>query len=193
MKRDTKRIVEKEVLDKLSCSDFSTFRDVYKSLYIPLYNYANRFVSDTEVAKDIVQETFLTLWENRTEIKSVKNLKNYLFKSIKNRCLNYFKHLQVEDNHQDNAYYWLKGIELAAPDRYNNVFEYLDNEDLKSRVSKILDGLPEERKKIFMLSRFHGLKNQEIADKLNISVRTVDTQIYRAMKVFKEQLKDIIK
>jgi RNA polymerase sigma-70 factor (family 1) len=192
LKHITKQTGNKALFRKIKNSDFDAFRELYDSEFSSLYAYACRFVNQKDIAKDITQETFLSLWEHRVKIRSIKNVKGYLHKNIKNRCLNYFKHLKIEENHRDKAYIELKEIELNSPDKYNNIFAYIDQEELKTRVNKILDKLPDERRKVFELSRFEGLKNHEIAKKLELSVRTVDTQIYRALKTFKEQLKDLV-
>lgn len=192
MTRKIKQTDKKALFRKIKNSDFNAFRELYDSEFSSLYAYACRFVNNSDVAKDITQETFLSLWEQRAKIISIKNVRGYLHKNIKNRCLNYFKHLKIEENHRDTAYIELKEIELNSPEKYNNIFEYIDQKELKSRINKILDKLPAERRKVFELSRFQGLKNHEIAKKLELSVRTVDTQIYRAMKTFKEHLKDLV-
>ena len=192
MTRKIKQTDKKALFRKIKNSDFNAFRELYDSEFSSLYAYACRFVNNSDVAKDITQETFLSLWEQRAKIISIKNVRGYLHKNIKNRCLNYFKHLKIEENHRDTAYIKLKEIELNNTEKYNNIFEYIDQKELKSRINKILDKLPAERRKVFELSRFQGLKNHEIAKKLELSVRTVDTQIYRAMKTFKEHLKDLV-
>jgi RNA polymerase sigma-70 factor (ECF subfamily) len=184
--------VDKQIIRKIKKSDLAAFRELYDAGYNSLLTFAMSFLKEKEIAKDIVQETYLSLWENRHQIHLIRNINGYLYKNVKNRCLNYYKHLQIIENHRDRNYIQLKEIELSAPDRFNNVFEYINHEELNERIINILDDLPEDRQKIFKLSRFHGLKNYEIAEKLNISVRTVDTQIYRAMKVFKEKLKDLM-
>lgn len=173
-------------------SDLDAFKIVFERYNAPMINYAKNFVSDIEQAKDITQDTFVSFWENRKKIKSPDALRSFLFKSLKNNCLNYLKHNAIKEKHKETAIFEIKKLELQYSDALNKTFIDYQDTELANQLNKVLKELPDDRRKIFEMSRFDGLKNKEIAEKLNLSVRTVDTQIYRALKQLKDNLKNII-
>lgn len=172
-------------------SDLEAFKIIFERFNAPMINYAKNFVLDIEQAKDITQDTFISFWENRKKIKSPEALKSFLFKSLKNNCLNCLKHNTIKEKHKDNVIFEIKKLELQNSDSLNKTFLDFQDSELSKQLDNALKELPDDRRKIFEMSRFDGLKNKEIAEKLNLSVRTVDTQIYRALKQLKDCLKEI--
>jgi RNA polymerase sigma-70 factor (ECF subfamily) len=165
------------------------FENFFRKQHPLLVLYASKILNDLEIARDIVQEVFLRTWENRDKIDINTTPETYLFRAVRNQCLNYLKHKSVEQKYTDATEKELKQIES---DFYTNVDEdilKLYTQETSEIIKKTVDSLPEKCRKIFEMSRYKGLKNSEIASQLNISLRTVETQIYRALKELKKKLK----
>lgn len=137
-----------------------------------------------QVAEDIVQGFFVNLWLKSKELEINTSLKSYLFTSVKNKCLDYHKHNKVRENYLDH----ITESSSLESSQFNMYIESELNEILSSAMEKLTPRCRE----IFELSRFSGLKNAEIAEDLNISKRTVELQISNALKILREELKDIL-
>jgi RNA polymerase sigma-70 factor (family 1) len=158
----------------------SAYEQLFKEYYKPLTVFATGYLENLESGKEIVQELFVSLYEKRKKLVITTSLKSYLYRSVKNRCLNHIKHQQVRKKHQDRM----------KPDKQEseNLEDKIRETELEYLVSKIVDQLPPQCKRIFTMSRVSGLSNREIAEQLAISKRTVETQISNALKVLREKL-----
>ena len=184
-------ISEKEVVSKLQIGDKGIYKQLFQSNYKNLVLYAKKFVMDTEVARDIVQDVFIYIWEKRQNINIDRSLSNYLFRAVHNASINFLKR---ESTKQEYIRHFLidlnKGSYKTAASE--NAHEIVVHKDLLERIEMIIETLPEQCRNIFKMSRFRGLKNKEIAEIYAISPRTVETQIYRALKVLKENLRSYL-
>lgn len=135
-------------------------------------------------AEDIVQEVFYKIWKNRAHLDENKSFSAYLFSAVKNSSLNLLDHKKHE-----NKYAEIMAV-LYLRQRQDDGIETLVAKDLEQDFNKALEHLPLECRKIFELSRFEGLKYQEIAERLNISIKTVETQMSRALFKIRFELKD---
>ncbi len=169
-----------KLLEQIKKSDQKAFEIIFRLYYQPLTKFAGGMLNDEEVAADIVQEVFVQFWEQRQSITNA-NIKSYLYTIVKNKTLNHIRHLQVKLKHTNEV---LHSIDEA--------FEHeTDNEDLNIKIVSSVEKLPEQCKKIFIMSRMHGLKQNEIAEELNLSVKTVKNQIGKALKILREELKGL--
>jgi len=169
-------------------NDAEQFEHFFNRYHSRMVLFAVKFTDDTETARDIVQEVFLKTWENRETITIGSSLQSYLFVAIRNRCANFIRQKAVAGKYTSAAVAELKQIEA---DYYGSVEEQnliLYEQDTSDQIHRTISDLPEKCREIFKLSRFEGLKSSEIAGKLNISVRTVETQIYRALKHLRAKL-----
>ncbi len=151
------------------------FESHFKTLYRPLCLFASRYVIRMEDAEDIVQQAFADIWEKNKEDISIVNMKSYLFQTVKNRSLNLIA----------------KSSLLQTVDEYPDIQDMTEEEAVASaeqdaRLWEAIDHLPTERKRIFLLSKRDGLKYQEIANQLHISVKTVENQMGKALKSLRE-------
>lgn len=160
------------------------FEQLFKAHFAHLCNFAYQYVADEDTAKDITQKVFIYLWENREKVDPEKSIRSYLFTSVKNRCLNHIR---------DHKKYRSKVLDLDIHD-----FEISYEEDgfaeieLKKRIDQALDLLPEKCKMVFQMSRFKDMKYKDIAESLDISVKTVEAHMSRALRTLRSELDDYI-
>lgn len=166
------------------------FRYIFDSFYPGLLRFVKEYVKDDHEAEDILQNVFLTLWEKRASLKPDTNLNAYLFTLAKSQCLNHLKHLKVIDKYINTKQveYQESQLNYYAIDKFEP--EQIDIESLELMVEKAISELPEQCRKVFELSRYEGLKYKEIAQRLNISVKTVETHMSNALKTLRVVLKD---
>ncbi len=163
--------------------DERDLEEVFEKFYHPLCHFASGYLNDHESAEEIVQQVFINLWDQRSTMDAKRNIKSYLYTSVKNRCLNY-----IRDNKKFRSYYLDVELELeiAVPER-----DLPAESDLARQINQALDKLPEKCREVFMLCRFEELKYKEVAQRLNISQKTVEAQMSKALKILKEELKDV--
>ena len=139
-------------------------------------------MDEYELAEEMVQEVFVKFWEKCESIAPDSSVKSYLYRSVHNTCLNYIKHLKVRDNYRQHM---LVKMETEP----HNLYDEDDGLNLERKIYDAIDELPPQCQKIFKLSRFEGLKYQEIADHLGLSIKTIEVQMGKALKVLREKLK----
>ncbi|MCX6225396.1 MAG: RNA polymerase sigma-70 factor [Bacteroidia bacterium] len=166
-------------------ADIANFEKLFKTHYSRLCSYANLFLNDPDAAEDVVQDLFFKLWKNRDEITINTTIKSYLFRAVRNGCMNVIDHISVRE-----AYKIVNEEDIK--DSEGNLIDETIVSELEQRIKETIDQLPVVRRKIFIMSRFDGLKYHEIADKLNISVKTVENQMYQALKYLRERLVDYL-
>jgi len=171
---------EKKRFEALSKGDKVAYEQLFRRFYGPLCVYASRILEDEPAAEEIVQDFFVKLWEKRQTIQIESSVKSYFFRSVKNLCFNRFKHEQIKLKH---------AREVIANAESNDYGDHFLEVDLKKDIEESIAALPEKRREIFRLSREEGLKYREIAEKLNISIKTVEAQMGLAIKSLREKLK----
>lgn len=174
---------DKELYVRIAKGDKQAFALVYNEYYKPLCYYAFRFFKDESEAEDIVQKTMVKLWEQRRKITEINSISSFLYRTVHNNCINELKHRQVIDKHAENV---KSELDILA---YDDI-----DEENELRINKLLlaaiGDLPPKKSEIFKLKYFNGLKHKEIADKLGISYRTVETHIVKGLQKLRETLGD---
>ncbi len=165
--------------------DKRSFEELFRSFFPSLILFAQKFVPDQDTAKEIVHNVFLNLWEKREQVDMRSSLKSYLFTSVNNRCLNYIRD-QKKFEKDETRFQRLDSSE------FSDGVDRLEEQELEQRIYDALQSLPEKCREIFMLNRFEGLKYAQIAEKLNISVKTVETQMSKGLKILREKLSDYL-
>ena len=166
-------------------SHLAEFEKLFKIHYSRLCSYANLFLNDPDAAEDVVQEVFFKLWKNREEVTISTTIKSYLFRAVRNGCMNVIDHISVRE-----AYKIVNEEDIKEAE--GNLIDGTIVSELEQRIKETIDLLPAERRKIFLMSRFDGLKYREIADQLNISVKTVENQMFQALRFLRERLADYL-
>lgn len=172
-------------------NDQEALRQIFAIYFPRLNNFACKVIKDEIISQDIVQDVFVKFWETRQSITNI-NIEGYLFRMVKNKCLDYIRHLKiVENNHFDYSntakYEELYRIDFIGDEPY-----ILIEKELLEEIDNVISSLPEKCKEVFILSRVKGLKNKEIAEKLNINIKNVERHITKALNTFKSKLADKI-
>ena len=158
------------------------FDKIFLKYYASLFAFSMKFVKDEAIASDIVQNIFLSLWERKKLFTNDHKLKAYLFQSVKNNCLNQLKHTKIVQKYEK--------LSLLEVEYYQSGETSLIEQEGLSTIYKAIDSLSDIHKEVIELSRFEGLKNKEIAERLNLPVRTVETRLFRALAALREMLSD---
>lgn len=169
----------------LAQRDETTFEQVFKTHFKRLHSYAFTILRDEVEAEEIVQQVFFKLWDRNENLSLTGSVSAYLYRAVHNESLNYIKHQKVRSNHKLHVAYSMKN-EVEHPAKKVMTGE------LEKKIHSALNELPEQCRTIFQLSRFDELKYREIADKLGISVKTVENQMGKALKLLREKLVDFL-
>lgn len=172
---------EKALFFDLQKSNHKAFDYFFEKYYAALFAYAKGMVSDSFVAEEIVQQMFVYLWENKEGINIHTSVKSYLFRAVHNDCMDYLKLVKQKSNITD--------IVLSTYNEPNIAFyDPLIEAEFQNIMNNVFSELPQQCRKIFILSRFEGLSYKDIALKLEISIKTVENQIGKALKIIREKL-----
>jgi RNA polymerase sigma-70 factor (ECF subfamily) len=165
----------------LAKRDENAFEQVFKMYYKNLHAYVCTILKEETYAEEIVQQVFFKLWERAENISITSSVAAYLYRAVHNESLNHLKHQKVKNAHRLHVAYSMKDAAEAAP-------KTLQAKELERRIQLALNELPEQCRTIFQMSRFEEMKYREIAEQLRISVKTVENQIGKALKILREQL-----
>jgi RNA polymerase sigma-70 factor (ECF subfamily) len=169
----------------LPLRDEKSFEQLFRTQYAALCGYARRFIDDPDQSEEVVQDVFVNLWQKRDSIEITSTLESYLFRSVRNACLNILKHFKVREKHRE-------GITASYDQSANQSDSRILELELLNQIEDLISGLPPERQKIFRMSRFDEKKYKEIAEELGISIKTVEAQMGKALKYLRENLSDYL-
>lgn len=161
------------------------FEQLFKAHYKALHAYANMLLKDINTAEEVVQSMFLKLWEKRDLLEVQTSVKAYLYKCVYNDSLNLLKHEHVKSKYQDFTVHTINTHHEAASNK-------VELSELQTALKLALEALPEQCRIIFQMSRFEELKYKEIAERLGISVKTVENQMGKALKILRLKLSDFL-
>ncbi|HEX3009346.1 MAG TPA: RNA polymerase sigma-70 factor [Bacteroidales bacterium] len=168
---------------QIRSGNIEAFEVIYHKYKMRLYYYARHYLNDPGEVEEIVQNTFISLWEHRTDIDENKSVKNLLFRMTVNQVFNVLKHQVVLKEYAETYL-----LDNAEEDNSTQKEIYFN--DLKVYVDRIVDTLPSQQQRVFKMSRWQGLPNDEIARSLGISVRTAENLLYRATRYIRQNLAD---
>jgi len=174
---------DKKILSRIKTGDIKQFEILFKEYYEMLCHFAQKYVKNVEQAEGVVQDTFYNIWKNKEKLNITTSLKAYLFTAVRNNCLQVLRTRSLDIKYENyyKSHYVNESISPA---------EELDAKELSKVINKALNSLPERCRQIFKMSRYEGLKYHEIADKLSISIKTVEANMGKALKHFRAHLKD---
>ena len=171
---------EQQWLSKLRAGDETALDSIFEKYYRYLYAIAYQITADANLSKDMVQEVFLRIWQNKERILVTTTLKGYLQRSVINQCL-------TQKRSSNSRMVWTD-TPLPQRDTFADVQALLEAQDLQTALQAAITELPEQCALIFRLSRFEEMSYQEIADHLGIAPKTVENQIGKALKVLRQRL-----
>ena len=171
---------------RIKLGDEQAFELLFRKYYVRLCGFANKFLNDPEEAREIVQEVFMKIWEGREDIDPEDSLQSYLFKIAQNNSLNRLRKLKVESR-------YVEILKLVYIDNSDfSSYESIFTRELSDNIARAISTIPPKCKRVFELSRMEGLKYSEIARLLNISVKTVEAQMSKALNILRLELKDYL-
>ncbi len=174
--------IEKNLLKKVKNSDKTAFRQLFSDFYDTLFRFVAYRVRDSDLAEDITQETFLRVWKKRESLVPEKSFFSLIARISNNLCYDHFRHMEVRNRHQNQ-------LPDFGKSHFDDPEKVTQANMLEEEIHRIVnEKLPDKCRSIFILSRMEGRTNPEIAGMLDLSVRTVENQIYRALKVLKKNL-----
>jgi RNA polymerase sigma-70 factor (ECF subfamily) len=161
------------------------FEQIFKEYFKVLTYYSQKMVHDHDSAKEIVHSVFIKLWEKKDEIHMDKPLRSYLFTAVHNASLNYLRN--------QSKFYSGDFSELEnRAELYEEMKDGIEEAETEAKIMSVIAALPEKCRQVFKLSRFEGKKYKEIAAVMNISVKTVEIQMSKALRILREELKDYL-
>lgn len=169
-------------LDGIRNRDHAAFTELYRKYYKVLVLAADKYVKEIDVAKEIVQDVFLKMWEQPFEMHNEASIKSYLYRSVINTSLNHIKREKNISQHH---------LKIANEATYDSVDDLHAEQELKILIYSEIELLPAQCKKVFKMSRFEGLKYREIAVLLEISEKTVENHMIKALKILRERLYEL--
>lgn len=176
-----------KINSKQQLSEEQAFELIFRKYYVRLCGFANKFIANQAETEEIVQEVFLNIWAKKDRLKLDNEIKPYLFKSVQNLCFNFIEHQKVIGN-----YYSVIETVYKNQKEDFDTYESVLFTEFQAKVDEAIGSLPEECRRIFRMSREENLKYAEIADKLGLSVKTVETQMSRALSKLRAELKDYL-
>jgi RNA polymerase sigma-70 factor (ECF subfamily) len=174
-------IRDTDIIGRIRQGDVQQFESLFRSSYVSLVRYAKTLLKDQDTAEEIVQDLFFRIWKDREKIKIESSLNGYLFRSVHNRCLHFIEHNRIVEKHAEE-------MSFRQPESPESPSDILNYKELQAKIANILEKLPERCGQIFCMNRFEGLKYIEIAEKLSVSVKTVEANMGRALKEFRKEL-----
>ena len=173
------------LINRLQKQDETAFETVFKTHYKGLHAYACTILNDSAAAEEVVQNIFYKLWERSESLSISASIAAYLYRAVNNESLNHIKHMKVRAQHQ-------LFVRHRAEENADTAAKSFQLKELENRLRLALNDLPEQCRTIFQLSRFEELRYREIADQLGLSVKTVENQMGKALKILRTRLADFL-
>jgi RNA polymerase sigma-70 factor (ECF subfamily) len=169
------------LLKQIKVNDKDAINNIFMAYSKRLYNFAFAYLKTEVDAKDVVQDVFISLWNNRNNLKEDTNLEAYLFTIARNSVISVFRK-KISENE------YLKHLRKTVIFQFSENDEKYDYDLLSNRIKNLIDQLPDQRKLIFKLSKEQGMSNKAIAEELNISIKTVEDHMTKARRFLKSRL-----
>jgi RNA polymerase sigma-70 factor (ECF subfamily) len=178
-------MTDMELIERIRKGDERAFESLFRSYYKTLCFFSYKIVKDSVVAEEIVQDIFYYIWEKHAALELNTSVKSYLFKSAHNNSLKYLRHQKIVAGYEDR-------VKASMEDTFDVQENYAEVGEIMHIISQTLDQVPERSREIFNLNRNEGLKYQEIADQLHVSIKTVEAHMTSVLKLFRENLKEYL-
>jgi len=177
--------IDNDILELLPTNGEKAMSMVYEHYYQQLCIKAIRYVKDQKTAEDLVQDLFVDIWKKRENLNINTSLIGYLQRSIVNKSLNWIRSQRVQIEDIDSV--------KSTSDNTADAQDLIEKTELEEHITKVIDGLPEKCRLVFVMSRFDLLSYKEIGKKLDISTKTVENQISKALRILRSEMKNFAK
>lgn len=185
-------IADKEIVLRVKRGEERIFDMLFKHYFSRLCHFVVEYVADEEVAKNLIQDTFVTLWNKKEEFDDTTNLNAWLYSTAKNLTMNYLRNQKVSSSWKQKLFLSQQQVEL----NYYSLAQFdtttLTSKEIEQIIKDTLEQLPAQCRKVFSMSRFENMKNREIAHELDISIKTVETHLTKGLKSMRIALKDYL-
>lgn len=171
------------IIKKIKEGDIKAFESLFKLYYSPLSLYAASITGNMDTAEEIIQDLFYTIWRDKEHLQILYSLKSYLYKSIRNRSLQYLEHKKIENKYND---FVLSG----KPQTGTSPQDEVEYKELERIINLTISSLPDRRQQIFKMHRFQGFKYTEIAEQLSLSVKTVEAEMTKALNSLRKEVEN---
>ena len=172
---------DEQLMSEIKAGNMIAFDTLYHKYNRKIYNFAVSILKSTEDAENILQDVFLKLWMNRNKIEKDSSIRYYIFSIAYNSSITIFREKMKESRFLES----LKNMQDIGHDPVNLEIEY---KEMEGKLNEIIESLPDRQKEVYLLHKVEGLKYSEIAEKLNISVNTIENHMSRALKTIRERL-----
>ncbi len=170
-----------QLVKRIRMGDRDAFAEVFSMYYAKLCVFSNSYVKSLDLSRDVVQEVFIKIWDNRSDFEIKQSLKAYLYQAVRNQSLNQIQKIQSSKNAKER----LQKQQKAKKEIQE---EELNTEELTQKIWRLVDEMPERRRTVFILYRKHGLSYKEIANVMDIKRKTVENQMGRSLQFLREHL-----
>ncbi len=177
--------IDESLIKQFIIGDKQAFDLIYHFYYNKLFGFVYNHIKIEDDSKEIVQEVFVRLWENRNKIKNLTLFNSYIYTISYNSIIDYFRERAREDKYID----YIKSIQKDYSE--DKIINSIDYNELADRVDTLINKLPNKQKEVFILSRKQHLSQKEISERLKISIKTVETHISRALSYLRKNLTDL--
>ena len=181
---------DKNIIAGIKKRELKIFEELFLNYHGRLVLFANKFIGDMQVSRDLVQDAFFILWEKADQLEIKQSPKAYLYQAVKNSCLNYNRHLSIKQSAEGKILQNIAELEKQVYQNTHSPYFSLLEMELEDKIAEVIEGMPDKCREIFKLSRFEYLKNREIAEKLGISVKAVEKHISKALVILRRDLAD---
>jgi len=178
-----------ELIPALRRGEKEAYLEVYNDFYGLIFHLSLQYLRDQRISEEIVQDTFVKLWEIRETLNDQFSLRNFLYTITKNNCLNYLRNQKIILKHQENLKYLEMQFNYEALEKLGS---YMEFEELRQKIDRAIASLPDEIRETFLLSRFEELQYKEISERLSVSIKTVEARMTKALKILRSELKDFL-
>ena len=173
---------EQTLISGLKMGHHDSYEALFKLYYAKFVNFADAILRNRTVAKDIVQEAFIRIWLNKSNLNENQSLENYIYVIVKRLVLNYIRDTKPSESLESDK------AQIAQSNSWGGEDLIIIANEIQNKVHEIVLGMPAQRRSVFMMSRIHGLSNKEIAENLQISVKTVERHMTMALAELREKI-----
>lgn len=174
----------KHLFKQISTGDRNAFDTLFRSRYAILVRFAQSFVIEKELAEEAVSDVFVSIWITREKLTEIDNVDTYLYVSVKNRCFNFLRSKTYTVSIDEQ-------FEMQKPE-YENPHIEMEHRELYEKLNRLINQLPEQQRIIFRMIKENGLTAKQTAEILQLSTRTVETHIYKAVKQLEKEITEYL-